>query len=170
MLKHDKTAWLDHISANDILSDSLRCHDATVLIFRGEHKRQGESHVLIVVVSKHYEVCIRGNNILLQLALQAKWHHRVLEVWVDVNYEVIICSRLNSHTKGWVSHPLNLITRRYVVATLSPSLLLFFDLEPRRSAWAYKHSTLFSEFLFYFNCSVTSRSIVEDREFYFEQF
>ena len=55
----------------------MRCHDATILVFRGKHERQGESHVLIMVVRQHDEVCVRGNYILLQLTLQAQWHHGV---------------------------------------------------------------------------------------------
>ena len=122
-----------------MLSDILCCYDATILVIRGKHEGQGKSHVLIIVVGQHDEVCIRGNYILLQLALQAQWHHRVLQVWVDVNYEVLICWCLNFHAEGSVAHPLELIARRYAVTTIPPSLLLFFDLEAGRSTITHKH-------------------------------
>ena len=142
LVEHDKTSWLYHIGAFDILSDIMRCHDATILVFRGKHERQGESHVLIMVVRQHDEVCVRGNYILLQLTLQAQWHHGVWQVWVDVNYEVLIGSRLDFQAKGCITHPLKLVAGRYVATTTSPSLLLFFDLleaAGRRSLNTQKH-------------------------------
>ena len=83
-----------------MLSNILSCHDATFLVFRGKHERQSELHVQIVVVSEHDEVSICRNDTLLQFTLQTLWHHGILQVWVDVNYEALICLRLYFHTKG----------------------------------------------------------------------